>query len=83
MSIQIGDELDLQNDLLDDTDARLDSTAARMSRAGRNLDKVAKRSKEHGESTTNVTRSVVEADLATSTQRVSLLSLASSSSFCY
>jgi syntaxin 8 len=49
MSIQIGDELDLQNELLDDTDARMDGTAARMSRAGRSLDKVAKGSREHGE----------------------------------
>jgi syntaxin 8 len=50
MSIQIGDELDLQNELLDDTDARMDGTAARMSRAGRSLDKVAKGSREHGAS---------------------------------
>ena len=48
MSLQIGDELDLQNELLDDTDARMDGTAARMSRAGRSLDKVAKGSREHG-----------------------------------
>lgn len=47
MSLQIGDELDLQNELLDDTDARLDGTAARMGRARGRLDKVAKGSKEH------------------------------------
>lgn len=49
MSIQIGDELDVQNDLLDDTEGRINATSARMGRAGRRLDQFAKSSKDHGE----------------------------------
>lgn len=59
MSIQIGSELELHNQMLDETDERIDGTSARMRRAGRTLDKVANRGKEHMSSITIVLLIVV------------------------
>jgi hypothetical protein len=48
LSIQIGSELDLHHDLLEDTDAAMDRTAARLGRARRRLDTVAHEAKQYG-----------------------------------
>ena len=50
LSIQIGSELDLHHDLLEETDAAMDRTAARLGRARRRLDTVANEAKQHGQS---------------------------------
>jgi hypothetical protein len=50
LSIQIGDELDRHHELLEDTDAAMDRTAARLQRARRRLDTVADGARQHGES---------------------------------
>lgn len=50
LSIQIGSELDLHHDLLEDTDAAMDRTAARLGRARRRLDTVAHEAKQYGAS---------------------------------
>lgn len=47
--MQIGDELQVHNELLEDTDAAMDRTADRMNRARRRLDHVADNAKQHGE----------------------------------
>lgn len=50
LSLQIGDELDVQAELLESTDAAMDNTANRLNRARRRLDHVADNAKQHGES---------------------------------
>lgn len=49
LSIQIGSELDLHNELLEDTDHAMDRTTARLSKAKKRLDKVASDAKQYGE----------------------------------
>jgi syntaxin 8 len=49
LSIQIGSELDLHHELLEDTDAAMDRTAARLHSARRRLDRVASDAKQYGE----------------------------------
>lgn len=49
LSVQIGDELDIHHELLEDTEAGMDRTAARLNRARRSLDTVADNAKQHGE----------------------------------
>ena len=49
LSVQIGDELDVHSDLLEDTDAAMDRTQQRLNRAKKRLDKVADNAKQHGE----------------------------------
>lgn len=46
--MQIGDELDHHHELLEDTDAAMDRTAARLGRARRRLDTVAEGARQHG-----------------------------------
>lgn len=48
--MQIGDELDIHHELLEDTDAAMDRTAARLNSARRRLDHVADNAKQYGES---------------------------------
>lgn len=48
LSIQIGSELDLHNELLEDTDHAMDRTTARLSGAKKRLDKVASDAKQYG-----------------------------------
>ena len=48
LSMQIGSELDIHHDLLQDTDAAMDRTAARLGKARRRLDKVADDAKQYG-----------------------------------
>lgn len=45
----MNEELETHAELLDEMDTAVDSTAARLGRASRRLDKVAKSLKEHGE----------------------------------
>ncbi|ORY33498.1 hypothetical protein BCR39DRAFT_520457 [Naematelia encephala] len=54
LSIQIGSELDIHNELLEDTDAQMDRTAARLGSARRRLDKVAHDAKQYGSTITIV-----------------------------
>ncbi|OCF38197.1 syntaxin 8 [Kwoniella heveanensis BCC8398] len=54
LSIQIGSELDLHHQLLEDTDAAMDRTAASLGRARRRLDRVAEDAKQHGSTITIV-----------------------------
>ncbi|CAK9783125.1 hypothetical protein CC85DRAFT_284122 [Cutaneotrichosporon oleaginosum] len=54
LSIQIGDELDRHHELLEDTDAAMDRTAARLQRARRRLDTVADGARQHGSTITIV-----------------------------
>lgn len=49
LSLQMSEELETHAELLDEMDTAVDSTAARLGRASRRLDKVAKSLKEHGE----------------------------------
>jgi syntaxin 8 len=49
LSMQIGDELDVHHQLLEDTDGAMDRTAARLGRARKRLDKVADEAKQDGE----------------------------------
>jgi syntaxin 8 len=49
LSMQIGDELDVHHQLLEDTDGAMDRTAARLGRARKRLDKVADEAKQYGE----------------------------------
>jgi syntaxin 8 len=49
LSMQIGDELDVHHQLLEDTDGAMDATAARLGRARKRLDKVADEAKQYGE----------------------------------
>jgi syntaxin 8 len=46
--MQIGDELDVHHQLLEDTDGAMDRTAARLGRARKRLDKVADEAKQYG-----------------------------------
>ncbi len=55
LSIQIGSELDLHHDLLEDTDQAMDRTTARLSTAKRRLDKVASDAKKYGGSSFDYT----------------------------
>ena len=48
LSIQIGSELDLHNEMLEDTDQAMDRTTARLSKARKRLDKVASDAKQYG-----------------------------------
>lgn len=50
LSLQIGDELDVHHSLLEDTDAAMDRTTARLGKAKKRLDKVANEAKQYGES---------------------------------
>jgi syntaxin 8 len=50
LSMQIGDELDVHHQLLEDTDGAMDRTAARLGRARKRLDKVADEAKQYGQS---------------------------------
>ncbi|KAK1922170.1 hypothetical protein DB88DRAFT_497419 [Papiliotrema laurentii] len=54
LSIQIGSELDLHHELLEDTDAAMDRTADRLNRAKRRLDTVAHEARQHGSTITIV-----------------------------
>lgn len=49
LSLQMSEELVTHAELLDEMDTAVDSTAARLGRASRKLDKVTKSLKEHGE----------------------------------
>lgn len=49
LSMQIGDELDVHHSLLEDTDAAMDRTSARLGKAKKRLDKVANEAKQYGE----------------------------------
>lgn len=55
LSIQIGSELDLHNELLEDTDHAMDRTTARLSQAKKRLDRVASDAKQYGEFTFSMT----------------------------
>nr|ODN91558.1 syntaxin 8 [Cryptococcus depauperatus CBS 7855] len=48
LSIQIGSELDIHHELLEETDSAMDHTAASLGRARRRLDRVAGEAKRHG-----------------------------------
>nr|XP_018260919.1 syntaxin 8 [Kwoniella dejecticola CBS 10117]OBR83077.1 syntaxin 8 [Kwoniella dejecticola CBS 10117] len=48
LSVQIGSELDIHHQLLEDTDHAMDRTANSLSRARRRLDRVANDAKQHG-----------------------------------
>ena len=48
LSVQIGDELDVHSELLEDTDAAMDRTQQRLNRAKKRLDRVASDAKQHG-----------------------------------
>jgi len=48
LSMQIGDELDVHHQLLEDTDGAMDRTAASLGRARKRLDKVADEAKQYG-----------------------------------
>nr|XP_019010286.1 syntaxin 8 [Kwoniella pini CBS 10737]OCF49067.1 syntaxin 8 [Kwoniella pini CBS 10737] len=48
LSVQIGSELDIHHQLLEDTDQAMDRTANSLNRARRRLDKVANDAKQHG-----------------------------------
>jgi hypothetical protein len=50
LSMQIGDELDVHHQLLEDTDGAMDRTAASLGRARKRLDKVADEAKQYGTS---------------------------------
>ena len=50
LSVQIGDELDVHHQLLEDTDGAMDRTQARLGRAKKRLDKVADEAKQYGQS---------------------------------
>ncbi|WRT70246.1 uncharacterized protein IL334_007241 [Kwoniella shivajii] len=54
LSVQIGSELDLHHQLLEDTDTAMDRTSANLHRARRRLDKVADEAKQHGSTITIV-----------------------------
>ncbi|RXK40512.1 hypothetical protein M231_02164 [Tremella mesenterica] len=54
LSIQIGSELDLHHDLLEETDLAMDRTTARLGKARRRLDKVAGEAKKYGSTVTIV-----------------------------
>ncbi|EIW72074.1 hypothetical protein TREMEDRAFT_66698 [Tremella mesenterica DSM 1558] len=54
LSIQIGSELDLHHDLLEETDLAMDRTTARLGKAKRRLDKVAGEAKKYGSTVTIV-----------------------------
>lgn len=54
LSIQIGDELDVHHQLLEETDSAMDRTAARLGRARKRLDKVANDAKQYGSTITIV-----------------------------
>ncbi|WWC91679.1 uncharacterized protein L201_006625 [Kwoniella dendrophila CBS 6074] len=54
LSIQIGSELDIHHQLLEDTDHAMDRTSANLHRARRRLDKVADEAKQHGSTITIV-----------------------------
>lgn len=49
LSVQIGDELDVHHQLLEDTDAAMDRTSASLGRARKRLDKVANEAKQYGQ----------------------------------
>ncbi|CAD6588731.1 MAG: hypothetical protein TREMPRED_005144 [Tremellales sp. Tagirdzhanova-0007] len=49
LSIQIGSELDLHNEMLEDTDQAMDRTTARLSKARKRLDKVASDAKQYAQ----------------------------------
>jgi syntaxin 8 len=49
LSLQMNEELQTHADLLDEMDAAVDSTSARLGRASRKLDVVTRSLKEHGE----------------------------------
>ncbi|ODN99032.1 hypothetical protein I350_07184 [Cryptococcus amylolentus CBS 6273] len=48
LSTQIGSELDLHHELIEDTDHAMDRTAASLGRARRRMDRVADEAKQHG-----------------------------------
>jgi len=50
LSMQIGDELDVHHQLLEETDGAMDRTAASLGRARKRLDKVADEAKQYGTS---------------------------------
>ncbi|ORX40636.1 hypothetical protein BD324DRAFT_647555 [Kockovaella imperatae] len=54
LSVQIGDELDIHHELLEDTDAAMDRTQERLHRAKKRLDKVASDARQHGSTLTIV-----------------------------
>ncbi|WVQ84462.1 hypothetical protein IAT38_006614 [Cryptococcus sp. DSM 104549] len=54
LSIQIGSELDLHHQLLEETDTAMDRTSASLGRARRRMDKVANEAKQHGSTITIV-----------------------------
>ncbi|GFZ48660.1 hypothetical protein JCM24511_06409 [Saitozyma sp. JCM 24511] len=54
LSIQIGSELDLHHELLEETDAAMDRTASRLHSARRRLDRVADDAKQYGSTITIV-----------------------------
>lgn len=54
LSLQIGSELDMHHQLLEETDTAMDRTAASLGRAKRRLDKVADEAKQHGSTITIV-----------------------------
>ncbi|WVQ74207.1 hypothetical protein IAR50_003801 [Cryptococcus sp. DSM 104548] len=54
LSTQIGSELDLHHELLEDTDHAMDRTAASLGRARRRMDRVADEAKQHGSTITIV-----------------------------
>ena len=49
LSLQMNDELETHAELLEEMDTAVESTGARLGRASRRLDRVAKSLKEHGE----------------------------------
>lgn len=57
LSRQIGSELDLHHQLLEETDEAMDRTSARMRGARKRLDKVGRGAKEHGQCGVAVRRS--------------------------
>ncbi|KAK4685707.1 hypothetical protein P7C73_g4439, partial [Tremellales sp. Uapishka_1] len=54
LSVQIGSELDLHHQLLEDTDEAIDRTSDRLRKARRRLDKVAEDAKQYGSTITIV-----------------------------
>jgi syntaxin 8 len=48
LSVQIGSELDIHHELLEDTDAAMDRTSARLGKARKRLDTVATEARQYG-----------------------------------
>ena len=60
LSVEIGSELDQHHELLEDTDAAMDRTTARLGKARKRLDKVANDARQYGPFISMSCRSVAD-----------------------